>query len=188
MFGKETTRGLRAFQKEIDILTKGESGRGGAAGGLVAAGIGAAVVFAPLQTLPAIVGLAIVRKVFELPWFVGMLTKTDPGSIALLIEATAQAARQLGVRMVDGTYVEKTVGLGNEMFEKGKTAIGITDDDVEGATDQGMNLFQQLRNQVTAPIKQLPGLPDVQSTGLPDDPMSQDRLDFAEQVAGRPIL
>jgi len=188
MFGKETTRGLRAFQKEIDILTKGESGRGGAAGGLVAAGIGAAVVFAPLQTLPAIVGLAIVRKVFELPWFVGMLTKTDPGSIALLIEATTQAARQLGVRMVDGTYVEKTVGLGNEMFEKGKTAIGITDDDVEGATDEGFNMFQKLRNQVTAPIKQLPGLPDVQSTGLPDDPMSQDRLDFAEKVAGRPIL
>ena len=188
MFGKDVARGLRNFQKEVDVLTKGESGRGGAAGGLVAAGLGAAIIFAPLQTLPALIGLSIVRTLLGNAKLVGLFSKTDPGSVAQLIEATTQAARQFGVRLVDGTYVEESVSFGNEMFEKGKTAIGITDDDVEGATDQGMNLFQQLRNQVTAPIKQLPGLPDVQSTGLPDDPMSQDRLDFAEQVAGRPIL
>jgi len=188
MFGKEVTRGLRAFQREVDVLTKGESGRGGAAGGLIAAGLGAAVVFAPLQTLPALIGLGIVRKVFENSFFVGLLSKTDPGSVAKLIEAVAQAARQYGVRMVDGTYVEDTVDFLGEGIDVGKTAIGITDEEVSGATDQGLNMFQQLRNQVTAPIKELPQLPNVQPIQSSTDPMSQERLDFAEQVAGRPVL
>ena len=192
MFGKEVTRGLRAFQREIDVLTKGESGRGGSAGGLVAAGLGAAVVFAPLQTLPALLGLTIVRKVFENSFLVGLLTKTDPGRIAQLIQGVERAARQFGVRMVDGTYVEQTVNFVGEGIDEGinlsKTAVGITDEDVSDATDQGLNMFQQLRNQVTAPIKQLPQLPNVQPTQTPTDPMSQERLDFAEQVAGRPVL
>jgi len=188
MFGKEITRGLRAFQKEVDVLTKGEVGRGGAAGGLVAAGLGAAIVFAPLQSLPVLFGLGVVRAVLQSPKLVGLLSKTDPGSIAQLIQGVERAARQLGVRMVDGTYVEQGLDLVGEGIGAAKTAVGITDDDVEGATEQGTNLFQQLRNQVTAPIKSPMALPDVQSTDLPDDPMSQDRLDFAEQVAGRPIL
>ena len=188
MFGKEVTQGLRAFQREIDVLTKGESGRGGAAGGLVAAGLGAAVVFAPLQTLPALIGLSIVRKVFENSFLVGLLTKTDPGRIAQLIQGVERAARQFGVRMVDGTYVEQTVDFIGEGIDKGidlsKTAVGITDEEISNAT-------QQLRNQVTAPIKQLPGLPQVtpvQTPQTPTDPLSQERLDFAEQVAGRPVL
>ena len=188
MFGKETTRGLRAFQREVDVLTKGELGRGGAAGGLVAAGLGAAIVFAPLQTLPALLGLSIVRYVLGSPKLVGLLSKTDPGSVAQLIQGVERAARQFGVRMVDGTYVEQGLDLVGEGIGAAKTAVGITDDDVEGATEQGTNLFQQLRNQVTAPIKSPIALPDVQSPVLPDDPMSPDRLDFAEQVAGRPIL
>ena len=54
-----------------------------------------------------------------------------------------------------------------------------------------LNATQQLRNQVTAPIKQLPGLTTstpVQTPQTPTDPLSQERLDFAEQVAGRPVL
>ena len=49
-------------------------------------------------------------------------------------------------------------------------------------------MFQQLRNQVTAPIKELPQLPNVQPIQSSTDPMSQERLDFAEQVAGRPVI
>ena len=66
--------------------------------------------------------------------------------------------------------------------------VGITDEEVSGATDQGLNMFQQLRNQITAPIKQLPQLPNVQPIQSSTDPMSQERLDFAEQVAGRPVI
>ena len=189
MFGKEVTIGLKSFQREVDTLTKGELGRGGAAGGLVAAGLGAAIVFAPLQTLPALLGLTIVRQVLGNPFFVGLLSKKDPGSIAQMIQAVERAARQYGVRMVDGSYVESGVDLVKEGFDKSKTAVGITDDDIQEQTDQGLNVFQELRNQVTAPLKtsQLQ-LPDVQPMQSPTDPLSQERLAFAEQVAGRPII
>ena len=56
------------------------------------------------------VGLSIVRKVFENSFLVGLLTKTDPGRIAQLIQGVERAGKTiLGVRMVDGTYVEQTV-------------------------------------------------------------------------------
>ena len=48
MFGKEFTRDIKHFADTIDVLTKGEIGRGNFPGGLVAAGIAASVVFAPL--------------------------------------------------------------------------------------------------------------------------------------------
>jgi len=189
MFGKETARGLRDFQKQLDILTKGEAGRGGAAGGLVAAGLGAAVVFAPLQSLRPLLGLSIVRLAFQSPRFVGYLSKTDPGSVAQAIQILERAARQYGVRMVDGTFVESTVSFGEDLIDKGKTAVGITDDDVQQQTDQGLNMFQQLRDQVTAPLKTSElQLPDVQPLQSPTDPLSQERIDFAEQIAGRPIV
>ena len=189
MFGKEITRGLRSFQKEVDVLTKRELGRGGSAGGLVAAGLGAAVVFAPLQTLPALLGLTIIRGLLGSPKFVGLLSKKDPGSIAQMIQMMERAARQYGVRMVDGSYVESGVDLVKEGFETGKTAVGITDEDIQQQADEGLNIFQQLREQVTAPLKTSElQLPDVQPMQSPTDPLSPERIDFAEQVAGRPIV
>tara|TARA_R100000149_G_C5880021_1_gene144818 strand:- start:102 stop:3527 length:3426 start_codon:yes stop_codon:yes gene_type:complete len=188
MFGKEITRGLRDFQKQVDVLTKGEVGRGGSAGGLVAAGLGAAVVFAPLQTLPALLGLTIVRTALGNPRFVGYLSKTDPGSIAQAIQILERAARQYGVRMVDGSFVSSTVDFADETFEAGKTALGITDEDVDTGVDEGLNLFQQLREQVTAPIRELPQLPQVDTTQASVDPLSPERLDFAERIAGRPVV
>ena len=189
MFGKEITRGLRNFQKEVDVLTKGELGRGGSAGGLVAAGLGAAVVFAPLQTLPALLGLTIVRGLLGSPKFVGLLTKGDPGSIAQMIQMMERAARQYGVRMVDGSYVESGVDFTKKGFEAAKTAVGITDEDIQQQADEGLNIFQQLREQVTAPLKTSElQLPDVQPMQSPTDPLSPERIDFAEQVAGRPIV
>ena len=59
MFGKELTQSLRNFQKQIDILTKQEAGRGGAAGGLVAAGIGASLALNPIAVLPTVLSFNI---------------------------------------------------------------------------------------------------------------------------------
>ena len=61
MFGRDIAKGLRNFQKEIDVLTAGESGRMGSAGGLVAAGIAASVVFASFSTLPILTSLALLE-------------------------------------------------------------------------------------------------------------------------------
>ena len=192
MFGVETRRGLRDLQFQIDVLTGGEAGRGGAAGGLIAAGLSAAIVFAPLATLPTVAGLAVAKVLLSFPPFVRLMSRSDAGSAVEAVRMLNAALRQLGMQFVNGEiipFASGATGVINQGLDLGATALGITDDDVQGASDEGFNMFQQLRNKVTAPIStsQMP-MPDVQSTGLPDDPMSQDRLDFAEQVAGRPIL
>ena len=195
MFGKETTRGLRDFQKQVDILTAGEIGRGGSAGGLVAAGLGAAVVFAPLASLKPLLGLVIARTALSNPRFVGLLSKNDPGSIAQAVQIMERAARQYGVRSVDGSFVEGTVDFADELFEDAKTAVGITDEQVEEQTGEGLQMFQQMRDQInelTKPIQPVPEVPDVVSPDLAQaqipDPLSEERIEFAERVAGRPIL
>ena len=95
MFGKETTRGLRNFQKEIDVLTRGEVGTGGAAGTLIAAGL--AVNAFNIQMLPTIAGLAIMRNVLSRPGIVGFMARRDKGSILRVLDGFEQAASQLGI-------------------------------------------------------------------------------------------
>jgi len=100
MFGKELTQSLRNFQKQIDILTKQEAGRGGAAGGLVAAGIGASLALNPIAVLPTVLGLAVARKLFASRRVVAAFAKTDKGSIMNSLDMTEQAIRQTLVREI----------------------------------------------------------------------------------------
>ena len=103
-------------------------------------------------------------------------------------------ARQAGVRFIDGELVPFTAeltGLVDAGLGAGATAIGISDDDVSGATEEGASTFQELRERVLAPLITQPGLPQiapVQTPQAPTDPLSPERLDFAEQVAGRPVF
>ena len=98
MFGKELTQSLRNFQRQIDVLTKQEAGRGGAAGGLVAAGIGASLALNPIAVLPTVLSLAVARKLFASPFFVQAASKTDKGSIITSLDITEQAIRQTLIR------------------------------------------------------------------------------------------
>ena len=59
---KNLPKDLKNFQRTIDTLTKQEAGRGGAAGGLVAAGIGASLALNPIAVLPTVLSLAVARK------------------------------------------------------------------------------------------------------------------------------
>ncbi len=102
MFGKEVTQGLKDFQRYIDLSTVGEIGRGGSAGGLVAAGIAAGVVFAPLATLPTLAGLAVMRQLFSDPRLCGLMLKTEKGSISEAIRMARIAAGLAGVRYING--------------------------------------------------------------------------------------
>lgn len=193
MFGKELAKDLRTFQKEIDILTLGEAGRGSAgAGGLVAAGIAASIIFTPLATLPVITGLAIARSLFTNRSFLKIMTSTEQGAITQGLKIFANTLRQFGLRFINGeiqpisSEIQKQVEGG---IQDVATEAGVTGGDVEGITDDGLNIFQQLREQVTAPLKTSElQLPDVQPMQSPTDPLSQERIDFAEQVAGRPIV
>lgn len=194
MFGAETRKGLRAFQQQIDVLTGGEPGRGGAAGGLIAAGLSAAIVFAPLANIPTLAALVIARELITFPPFVRLMSRSDQGSISKALQIFNTTLRQFGLRMVDGEIVPISSGINNLLegaFDKGATAVGITDDEIQGATQQGQSTYQELRDKVLRPLITQPGLPQiapVQTPQTPTDPLSQERLDFAEQVAGRPVL
>jgi hypothetical protein len=195
MFGKEVTQGLKDFQRFIDLSTVGELGRGGSAGGLVAAGIAAGIVFAPLATLPTLAGLAVMRQLFSDPRFVGLMLKTDKGSISQAIQMARRAAGLAGVRYING---EAQV-IGSEAGEIAEGAVGaaVEEADQEGLIDQAKKIFrstadqsQNAANQAQQSLRTTQAnipLPDVSSIEMPNmNPLSQDRLDLDEQLFGRP--
>lgn len=191
MFGKELTQGLRNFHRSIDSLTRKESGRGGAAGGLVAAGIGASLAFNPLAVLPTIAALAIARQIFSSPALVAIFAKTDKGSIAKLIDAVDKATRQYFVRELGGTSGELG-GAASELGSDALNSLGL-DKLIEPGKkmlDQGMNAFEDMQNQATNALKtsqiEMPTVTPVQTGGLGS--IDPSRVEFAEQIAGRPVF
>jgi hypothetical protein len=195
MFGKELTQSLRNFQKQIDILTKQEAGRGGAAGGLVAAGIGASLALNPIAVLPTVLSLAVARKLFASPFFVQAASKTDKGSIITTLDMTEQAIRQtlireLGLQAEEAGSITRDIMNGavtklelEELLNPAKDLINQT---VTGVEDIEQETRQNLRS-TQAPAPQNIPLPDISSIQMPNlDPLSQDRLDLDEQLFGRP--
>jgi len=123
------------------------------------------------------------------------MSRSDPGSISQAVRILNTSLRQFGLRYVDGEIVpigEGVVSILDKGFDAGATAVGITDEDIEEQAESGIDTFKQLRNQVLSPIQQPPALPQVQSPDLAQaqipDPLSDERIEFAERVAGRPIL
>ncbi len=195
MFGKELTQSLRNFQKQIDILTKQEAGRGGAAGGLVAAGIGASLALNPIAVLPTVLSLAVARKLFASPLFVQAASKTDKGSIITTVDMTEQAIRQtlireLGLQAEEAGSITRDIMNGavtklelEELLNPAKDLINQT---VTGVEDIEQEARQNLRS-TQAPVVQNIPLPDISSIEIPNlDPLSQERLDLDEQLFGRP--
>ena len=196
MFGTELTQGLRGLQRSIDVLTKQEAGRGGAAGGLVAAGIGASLALNPIAVLPTVLALAVARKLFSLPWFVQLAAKTDKGSIVTVVDMTEQALRQVLVRelgmggeqaskfsrdimsgAINAFEIEELLGSGKELLQQ--------------TVNQGVDVFEDIEDQTTKSFKSSQvspsqiEMPDVQSFN-PSQPSDPTRADFDEQLFGRP--
>jgi hypothetical protein len=195
MFGKELTQGLRYFQKTVDTLTKQEAGRGGAAGGLVAAGIGASLALNPIAVLPTVLGLAVARKLFSSPMAVAAFAKTDKGSIRTSLDMTLQAiqqtlVRELGMASEEAGSIARDIMSGaidklelEELLNPAKELINQT---VTGVEDIKQDARQNLRS-TQAPVVQNIPLPDVSSIEMPNmNPLSQDRLNLDEQLFGRP--
>ena len=196
MFGKDLTQGLRNFQRTIDVLTKQEAGRGGAAGGLVAAGIGASLALNPIAVLPTVLSLAVARKLFASPRFVAAASKTDKGSILTALDMTEQAIRQVAVRqlgmggdkaaqfsrdvmsgVIDAAGVEELISESKQLLKKGVTQGVDVFEDIE---DQTQKSFQS--SQATSPQIEMP---EIQSF-TPSQPNDPTRADFDEQLFGRP--
>jgi hypothetical protein len=194
MFGKELSQGLRNFQRQLDTLTKQEAGRGGAAGGLVAAGIGASLALNPIAVLPSVLGLAVARRLFASPSFVSIVSKTDKGSIMTAIDMTEQALRQTLVRQL-GMEAEEAGEVAGGIMDGAYDAAGIEEllnpvkdlikDTISETQDLQQEAQQSLRT-TQAPTPSIP-LPDVSGTQMPTlSPLSEDRLALDEQLFGRP--
>ncbi len=194
MFGKELSQGLRNFQRQLDTLTKQEAGRGGAAGGLVAAGIGASLALNPIAVLPSVLGLAVARRLFASPSFVSIVSKTDKGSIMTAIDMTEQALRQTLVREV-GMESQQAGEVASGIMSGAYDATGIEElfspvkdlikDTISETQDLQQEAQQSLRT-TQVPTPSIP-LPDVSGTQMPTlSPLSEDRLALDEQLFGRP--
>ena len=194
MFGKELSQGLRNFQRQLDTLTKQEAGRGGAAGGLVAAGIGASLALNPIAVLPSVLGLAVARRLFASPSFVSIVAKTDKGSIMTALDMTEQALRQTLVRQL-GMEAEEAGEVAGGIMDGAYDAAGIEEllnpvkdlikDTISETQDLQQEAQQSLRT-TQAPTPSIP-LPDVSGTQMPTlSPLSEDRLALDEQLFGRP--
>ena len=182
MFGKETTRGLRNFQKEIDILTRGEVGTGGAAGTLIAAGI--AVNAFNIQMLPTIAGLAIMRNVLSRPGFVGFMARRDKGSILKVLDAFEQAARQLGIRLVasGGEAISEAGG----DFIEGVSDFIFDQEETQQILDQSKGLLEDVQQTELPKLQTNIELPEI--TPIQQTEISPERLALAEALSGRRII
>ena len=179
MFGTEMRQSLRNIQNTMDLATFGEVGRGGGAGTLVAATI--AINAFNINMLPTVVGLGIMRQVFSSPSIVKLLAKRDKGSIARVLSAFAVALRQAGIR-----------GLQDTGDSLGESVSGLAEDeDVRAVLQPTIESINQTSNmlpgfQLTQPSTPIE-LPEVEAPAI-QSPLNEDRLAFAERLAGRPVI
>ena len=180
MFGTKFRQELRNIQRIMDTATRGEVGRGGGAGTLVAATI--AVNAFNINMLPTVAGLAILREVFSNPKIVGLLGKTDKGSVLQVLDAFEQSLRQLGIRAIDDQagIISDTVteALG------GEEAQSILEPIREGVQETIQSVQDVEVPTLTSSIE----LPEIEPVTMPDQGISDERLAFAERLSGRRII
>jgi len=175
MFGKEFAKDLKHFADTIDVLTKGEIGRGNFPGGLVAAGMAAGVVFAPLASIGTLAGLQFAKSMLGSKAFIKFASKTDKGSVAKALEVLRRTAIQFGYRYVNGELV-RTGDIASEIIDENVPDLSV--EDILGQTPQ-----------TTAPQVNI-SLPQVAPVQI-SDPLRQefqDRIEFAERLFRRPVI
>ena len=136
--------------------------------------------------------MAIARALFSNRFFVKILTSTEQGAITQGLKIFNNTLRQFGLRFIDGE-IQPVSAEAQRQLESGlqqiKSEAGITDEDLQIQSDEGVNLLEESIRRITAPLKTSElALPEVQPTQGPIDPLSPERLAFAEQVAGRPVV
>ena len=175
MFGKEFAKDLKHFADTIDVLTKGEIGRGNFPGALVAAGMAAGVVFAPLSSLSTLAGLQFAKSMLGSKAFIKFASKTDKGSVAQALEVLRRTAIQFGYRYVNGELI-RVGDIASELIDENVPDLSV--EDLLGQTPQTRAPQVNISLPQVAPVQisdQLSGIP-------------QERIDFAEQLFRRPII
>ena len=186
MFGTEVAQGLKNFGKTMELLTRKEVGRGGAAGTLVAAGI-AINAFNP-AVWGTLIGLGVLRSAFQNPTILKLMARTDKSAVVQLIEIFQRALLIGGVRQT-GLAVS---GVAEDISEEVEEQLDATtlDDQATGILGQGAAQIQNLiptgRQQLPLPVGQV-DLPEID----PVDILGQDALPTLErerQLGFGPIL
>ena len=188
MFGNQVARGLRDFQKSIDIFTAGEVGTGGAAGTLIAAGI--AVNAFNLAMLPTVAGLAVFREVMSNPAIVGRLAKTDKGSVLKVLDAFAVAVRNAtaqGISEGSGSLFEGVSDQVDNIIQSEETqeAAAQLKQILDANKSDIINTQNEIRRAISPPTVSIE-LPDVNPIGQTE--ISPERLALAEALSGRRII
>ena len=188
MFGNQVARGLRDFQKSIDIFTAGEVGTGGAAGTLIAAGI--AVNAFNLAMLPTVAGLAVFREVMSNPLIVGSLAKTDKGSVMKVLDAFAVAIRNAtaqGISEGSGSLFEGVSDQVDNIIQSEETqeAAAQLKQILDANKSDIINTQNEIKRAIAPPTVsiELPDVNPIQQTEI-----SPERLALAEALSGRRII
>ena len=190
MFGSETKNALRAFEQGMRSLTAGEVGRGGTAGTLVAAGIAAGAL--NLAMLPTIIGLGIMKTVMGNATFLKVAAKTDKGSIVKAIDAIERAGRQFGIRLlVPSDQLQVQIDNLTKGAEEEGQALLEELNPLE-ALESERKTLRDLRDTITIP-QRTTNIPMPQITPVATGPLTaqtdfDDRVEFAERLAGRRII
>jgi len=128
------------------------------------------------------------RQAFSNPAILKLLAKKDPGSVGRVIQFFIRSARQLGIRLVGDAIAE-----GSQQAEAGLQRGQEELQDIERQNQQEIKSFQDslrdLRDESQRNIRNLQSstpLPEVEPVNV--DPLSPERLDFAERLANRPII
>ena len=145
---------------------------------MIAAGIGAGIVFYPLQAIPTIVGLGITKALLGNPRFVRLLSKTDKGSIRQLFDGLRTTAAQFGYRLVN-----------NELIKADESISEFMDKNVPDLPDINIDEFIGENQQITPPQVNI-SLPQVSPVQVADPlgQTQQERIEFAERLFRRPII
>ena len=187
MFGKEVAQGLRNYGKSLEIMTAKEVGRGGAAGTLVAAAI-AINAYNP-AVWGTIAGLAALRGLFSSPLYLRLSARTDKSAVVQILEFLERSLRLSGVRAVGDSIAE-----GYELAEEAVGDVLESTDLDEQLVEQAESTLGQVQDAAQGVNLPLPTteieMPEVESVQLPQvgSGLSPDRIDFAERLAGRPIV
>jgi hypothetical protein len=167
MFGKDVAVGLKNYGKTLEIMTKGEVGRGGAAGTLIAAGI-AINAFNPVLW-PTVAGLAVMRAAFQNPFFLKLMARTDKSAATQLIELFERMFRIYGV----GEASDVMFGAVDELQEGLEESLQAINQDTD-AQNQLLEVYKDAQRAASAsPITDI-DLPDIAPVSNIQRPLSED--------------
>jgi hypothetical protein len=182
MFGREVAQGLKNYQKALDVMTRGEVGRGGAAGTLVAAAI-AINAYNP-AVWGTILGLTALRQMFQTPFVLKAMARTDKSAVVQVAEFLTRALGFSAVQPIGNTLYDSYY----QIDEGIKSALERTDLDeqiIERAGEE-IQRAQEIQRDITVPSTAVIEYPEIEPVTIGQGSLSDDPAVRAAILTGQP--